>query len=359
MYSPFRHLGSLFWKCKPIQLTFFLTRRCNARCPFCFYLSREEDASPRSEELTLAEIEKVSFSMGKLLWLAFSGGEIFLRNDLVEITRVFYKNNQPAIILFPTNALLTGIIHERIEAILKACPQSSIVVKLSLDGPEEVHDAIRGVPGAYRKVLATYEALGPLLDKYSNFDLGINTVFCSENQDYVDQTIDFVSGLGKIRTHTVSLIRGDVSDDKLKQVDLEKYHRTINRMEADLKGRKAPVYGFSGARLKAAQDILQRRMIYQTARQNRQLLPCFAGKINLVLSETGELYPCESFNMPLGNVRDHGYDLLNMLKTDRARDTIRSIAKNRCFCTHECYIMTNILFNPMKAPQLIKEYLQL
>ena len=212
MYSPFRHLGSVFWKRKPIQLTFFLTRRCNARCPFCFYLSREGGATTQAEELTLSEIEKVSSSMGKLLWLAFSGGEIFLRTDLVEITKVFYKNNQPATILFPTNALLTGIIYERIEEILKACPRSSIVVKLSLDGPEEVHDAMRGVPGAYRKTLATYEALGGLLDRYSNFDLGINTVFCSENEDYIDQTIDLVSGLEKIRTHTVSLIRGDVSD---------------------------------------------------------------------------------------------------------------------------------------------------
>ena len=93
MYSPFRHIGSVFWKRKPIQLTFFLTRRCNARCPFCFYLSREGSASTQAEELTLSEIEKVSSSMGKLLWLAFSGGEIFLRTDLVEITKVFYDRS--------------------------------------------------------------------------------------------------------------------------------------------------------------------------------------------------------------------------------------------------------------------------
>ena len=75
---------------------------------------------------------KLSEKLGDLLWLAFSGGEIFLRSDLVEIVRIFYKNNRPAIILLPTNGLLTDIIHDGVEAIVRACPQSTIVVKLSL-----------------------------------------------------------------------------------------------------------------------------------------------------------------------------------------------------------------------------------
>ena len=183
-YSPFRHLDSIVWKRSPIQLTFFLTRRCNARCPFCFYVSHEEKNSG-SDELSVSEIQKISQHLDKLLWLAFSGGEIFLRSDLVEISRIFYKNNRPAIILLPTNGLLADIIYTRVEAIVKECPKSTIVVKLSLDGPEHVHDKLRGVDGSYQKTLKTCTALGGLLDRYANFELGINTVFCQANQDYV------------------------------------------------------------------------------------------------------------------------------------------------------------------------------
>jgi radical SAM protein with 4Fe4S-binding SPASM domain len=357
IYSPFRHIGSVLWKRNPIQLTFFLTRRCNARCPFCFYLSSEAETD--TAELALNEIKKISSSMGRLLWLAFSGGEIFLRDDLVEITKVFYERNKPVIILFPTNGLLTNIIRERIETILKYCRKSTIVVKLSIDGPEYLNDSLRGVRGSFQKTMQTHSALGELLEKYPNFELGINTVFCSANQDNMDELIEFISKLDKIKTHTVSLIRGKVLDERLKDFDVGKYYGTIKKLESNLKKKISSIYRFKGARLKAAQDILQHRLIYKTIIYNKQLIPCYAGRLNLVLTESGDVYPCESFTMKLGNVRDNGYDIRGLLKSDHARKVIRSIQDNGCFCTHECYFITNILFNPRMYPSLMKEYVKL
>jgi radical SAM protein with 4Fe4S-binding SPASM domain len=360
-FSPFRHLGSIVWKNRPIQFTFFLTRRCNAKCPFCFYISKKDQALSSLNELSLAEIEKLVPQLGKLLWLAFSGGEIFLRSDLVEITQLFYRINQPAIILLPTNGLLQETIYHAVETILQECPKSSIVVKLSLDGPEPVHDELRGVAGAYQKTLQTCKALGKLVDRYDNFELGINTVFCRANQDYIDEVIDQVQTLPKVKTHTVSLIRGEVFRDDLKQVDLDKYNNVIARLESDLKKRLASMYRFRGAKLKAAQDILQRRLIHEAARQTKRTATCYAGKLNLVLTETGDLYPCEDFSehMKFGNVRESEYDLQRLLESDRGRQILQFIHNRGCHCTHECYFMTNILFNPSCYPALLKEYLQL
>jgi radical SAM protein with 4Fe4S-binding SPASM domain len=361
-FSPFRHLGSVLWKNRPIQFTFFLTRRCNAKCPFCFYIfNNDQTVSAAEKELSLAEIEKLAPQLGKLLWLAFSGGEIFLRSDLVDITKLFYRINKPAIILLPSNGLLSDRIYQVVENILQECPKSSIVVKLSLDGPEAVHDNLRGVPGAYRKMLATCEALGKLVDKYANFELGINTVFCQANQDYIDGVIDQVLTLQHVKTHTVSLVRGDILRDDLKLVDLQKYKKIIERLESDLKKKLAPMYGFGGAKLKAAQDILQRRQIYEAAQTARRTFPCYAGKLNLVLTETGDLYPCEDFSeiMKFGNIRENNYDLQRLLKSERGRKILDFIDDNGCHCTHECYFMTNILFNPNHYSALLKEYLQL
>jgi radical SAM protein with 4Fe4S-binding SPASM domain len=357
-YSPFRHIDSILWKHKPIQLTLFLTRRCNAKCAFCFYLSDSKTEHNHQEELSLDEIKKISASAGKLLWLAFSGGEIFLRDDIVEITKTFYDNNRPPIILFPTNGLLTDVIKEKTESILKYCTNSTIVTKLSLEGTESIHDTIRG-KGSFKKTMETYAALGELLDKYPHFDLGINTVFSAANQDSIDELIQFVNGLDKIKTHTVSLIRGSVADNSLKEVDIEKYLDTINLLDENLKKKIASQYRFQGAKLKAAQDILQRQIIYKTFTQKKQLLPCYAGKLNLVITETGDLYPCESFSMLVGNVRDYEYKINKMLKTPEARNILHSIKSRKCFCTHECYVMTNILFNPAMYPSLLKEYIKL
>jgi radical SAM protein with 4Fe4S-binding SPASM domain len=360
-YSPFRHFDSILWKRRPIHLTCFLTRRCNASCPYCFYLADQARQSASASELSGEELAQVANSLGSLLWLAFSGGEIFLRPDLPLITENFYRKNKPAIILLPTNGLLTEAILDQTETILRSCPRSTIAVKLSLDGPEAVHDAIRGRRGSFEKTMATCEALGGLLEKYANFELGINSVFCADNQDVLTGFTGFINGLKQIKTHTVSLIRGQTWDSRLAAVDLELYRQVAASMEKNLKTCLASIYRFRGGRLKAAQDILQRRLILRTATEEKRLLPCFAGRLNLVLTENGDLYPCESFaeTMKLGNIREYGFDLQRVLRSRRAGEVLKAIEGNSCYCTHECFMMTNILFNPRQYPKLLKTYLEL
>jgi MoaA/NifB/PqqE/SkfB family radical SAM enzyme len=359
MASWLRHVDAIVWKRRPIQLTFFVTRKCNARCPFCFYLHSAGVAEADSTELTLEEIERVSRSLGSLLWLAFSGGEIFLRKDLVEISRLFHRQNRPAIMLYPTNGLLPQLIHDSMAQILQRCNDSIVVVKLSLDGVGAAHDDLRGTKGGFDKLMQTYRLLAGLQHGHPNFELGINTVFCSANQDRMDEIIDFVQGLEHTRTHTISLARGDLADASFKAVDHAKYGRAVDRLATDLRNRRAPSYAFRGARLKAAQDILQRRLIHRTLTEHRRLIPCYAGRLNLVLGETGEVYPCETRSESFGNVRAHGYDLHAIARTAAARATLDSIGHGECHCTHECYFITNILFNPRCYPALAQEWLRL
>jgi len=359
MYSPLRFSGHILRKKRPIQLTFFVTKKCNARCPFCFYLQAQEQIDDDNGELTLREIEKLAPSFGNLLWLAFSGGEAYLRDDIVDVSRVFYKHTRPSIILYSTNGLTPERIKSKTESILKVCPDSVVAVKLSLDGLYAEHDALRGVPGSFEKVLETYHKLSELLGKYSNLELGFNTVFCSANQDCIDKVFDFGKSLDHVRTHTLSMVRGNLNDEGLKQVDLSKYKSAIDKMEVDLKKKLTGRYSFAGARLKSAQDILQRRLIYQTIARQKRLLPCYAGRLNLVLTENGDVYPCEVLDKKIGNVKDFDYDARKLLRSDRYMAIVKEIDDTQCYCSHECYFMTNILFNPRMYPALLREYLQL
>jgi MoaA/NifB/PqqE/SkfB family radical SAM enzyme len=205
--------------------------------------------------------------------------------------------------------------------------------------------------------MRTYDLLRDLVPDNPHFELGVNTVFCSANQDAMDGIIDHVRGMSAIRTHTISLARGALLQEQFKTVDLAKYERAILRLELNLKRGRASTYRFTGARMKAAQDILQRKLILRTAREERRVVDCYAGRINVVLREDGELYPCEIREDGFGNVRDHGYDIRAMLGTERAGRVLGSIRRGECCCTHECYFMTNILFNPRLYPALAKEYL--
>ncbi|RMF99820.1 MAG: radical SAM/SPASM domain-containing protein [Nitrospirae bacterium] len=292
--------------------------------------------------------------LGSLLWLSFSGGEVFLREDIGEITRIFYRHSRPSMILFSSNGLLPGKIRKEMEGILKDSPESRITLKLSLDGFEETHDRIRGVPGAYRRVMETLHLLTPLLENYPNFELGINTVFCGENQDEVPALIDKLKVMAGVRTHTVSLVRGE----GLAKVDPEKYRKTVEKLERQILRGQAQRYAFRGARLKAAQDILQRRLILKTIDERRQVIPCLAGSLTLVVREEGSVYPCENFGLFMGNLRDHDCDLKGLLATEQAREVIKGIKEGRCHCSHECYLMMSILFNPSCYPALFREYVR-
>ncbi|MDH5513163.1 MAG: hypothetical protein OEY27_08130, partial [Gammaproteobacteria bacterium] len=47
------------------------------------------------------------------------------------------------------------------------------------------------------------------------------------------------------------------------------------------------------------------------------------------------------------------------LRGGAARTVLETIRDGECHCTHECYFITNILFNPRLYPALLREYLGL
>jgi radical SAM protein with 4Fe4S-binding SPASM domain len=158
------------------------------------------------------------------------------------------------------------------------------------------------------------------------------------------------------------MVRGNLLDNGYKQVDPENYRRAAEMLATRLRDRTSGIHRFRGARLKAAQDVLQRRFIHQTLIGQDRSLPCYAGKLNLVLTESGEVYPCEILPQSFGNVRDHDYDIMQVTRTGKAVDVLRSISASNPHCracTHECNYITNILFNPAMYPALMTEYLRL
>jgi len=359
MHSTLGHARSLFSKSRPVHLTFFVTGRCNARCPFCF--SRPaRDARGAAPELSLAEIGGVAKSMDSLLWLLFSGGEPFLREDLVEVSALFHDANRVAFLTYPTNGSLPEVIAERTEEILKRCPESVVVVKLSLDGVGADHDALRRVPGGFDRVMRAYERLASLAARRPRLEVGMNTLVCSENQGRMEAIVDFVAGLDGVRSHTLTMARPTPGAERYAEVDPDRYRTASRHLEDRWRSRRNRFHGFAGAGLKSAQDRLQRRLIHRTLLLRRRLIPCYAGRLNLVLSESGDLHPCEGrWDQPFGNVREAGYDVPGMLRSGRARRVLGELERGGCHCTHECNFLTNILFNPMMHPGLLRDYARL
>lgn len=129
---------------KPV-VVWNMTQRCNLKCVHCYAKAVTEDGTdPISTEQAKVMIDDLA-QFGAPVML-FSGGEPLVRKDLPELAKYATSKGMRAVI--STNGTL---IDRNMAKMLKEVGLSYVGV--SLDGGEEVHDAFRGVKGAYKKAL--------------------------------------------------------------------------------------------------------------------------------------------------------------------------------------------------------------
>src|SRR5262249_44458847 len=137
IYNIARRTGAL--RPRPLNLTFSVTYRCNARCRTCNVWKK------RVDDLSLAEYKRVFDGIGRTLyWATFSGGEPFIRPDLIDIVLACYERCGPAIITIPTNGLYQQDILEGVARLSGLAPAAKIIINFSLDGIGPRHDELRG-----------------------------------------------------------------------------------------------------------------------------------------------------------------------------------------------------------------------
>ncbi|MBE9546686.1 MAG: 12,18-didecarboxysiroheme deacetylase [Proteobacteria bacterium] len=130
-----------FSKDKKPVVVWNVTRRCNLKCVHCYSSSQNIQYS---DELSTEEGKKLIgdlASFGSPVML-FSGGEPLARKDLPELVQFAVDRGMRAVI--STNGTL---ITKKKAAIFSKIGLSYVGV--SLDGMKEIHDAFRGVKGAF------------------------------------------------------------------------------------------------------------------------------------------------------------------------------------------------------------------
>jgi MoaA/NifB/PqqE/SkfB family radical SAM enzyme len=74
----------------------------------------------------------------------------------------------------------------------------------------------------------------------------------------------------------------------------------------------------------------------------------------------GDVLACElQEDRILGNVRDYDYDFKRIWHSPKADETREWIGKTKCYCTYECFLTVNILFNPLMYPVILREWASL
>lgn len=272
---------------------------CNCRCVMCDIWKGNGSA----RQLDEADIHSLLESLRRLRtrWVVMSGGEALMNPNLFNLCRLLQAEGLKITILS------TGLLLTRYAAEVVAHSDEVIV---SLDGSEEVHNAIRRIPNAYRKLRDGVQAVKQLKP-----DFQISARCVIQRLNYADWP-HIVEAARDLGLDQISFLPADVSTEafnrpqlwgedqtaevKLDAEQLPQLHQTIEGLIRDYAADFAAGYiAESPAKIRRIYD-------YYAAFHGLASFPavrCNAPWVSTVIEADGTVRPC-FFHSAIGNVRD-------------------------------------------------------
>ena len=345
-------LQEVFRRKKLESVFLFITSQCNSKCRTCFY----HDKLNSKDDLTVEEIKRISDTAPKFEKLWISGGEPFLRKEIVEIIKFFYDTNGVRTINLPTNGILTDTIVEKTGRLLDACPELEVRLNFSIDGLGPTHDLNRGVPGNFLKTITTLERVHALYGSNKKLLINVATVITPEGRNDVFELGSYLLEKGAITSQIFEIPRGNPKDPSVKEITADEIkslrknvspllHKQADNLFKDFNplGRKIARVFFLGF-FKFLNDI-------QDANQfepSHWGMKCTAGKTTIVIDHNGDFRSCE-MREPIGNLKDYDCNLTGALYSEAMKKEVKEIGggkKANCWCTHGCWVISSMKFSP-------------
>jgi len=290
-----------------------LTERCNLKCTHCYQSGKSSD------ELSLSEIRSVIGEVADMLgeWsaaydVAFSssfnitGGEPFLRQDIFPVLEELADKRIDAYLL--SNGIL--ITKDKAEVLSRLGVKG---VQVSIEGPEEIHDAIRG-KGSLKRSLSGIQCL---LD--AGIEVAMNTTLSEINATYFLDVIALASSMGVQKLGFSRLVPSGSG------------RNLLNRMltKEALEDLYSMIFSLNTGNLKIVTgDPVASQFRSPAGKGDAGSFPsggCAAGVSGLTILPDGTVTPCRRLPLPLGNVRTDSLreiwstsEVLNSLR-DRSR----------------------------------------
>lgn len=341
-------------KRRPISLVHFVTRRCNARCSFCFI--DFDQPSPKSAELTAAEVDRLTKHIGSSLQnVNLTGGEPFVRGDLIDIARSYYTNTGVRSVYITSNGAYPDRALSFARSVASEFADRMLIVSLSVDALPDEHNRIRKVDGLFDKVLETYHGLAATGGGVS---ANIAITVSHENHATVPKLYDYLVDECGVSSITAIIVRDEgvyevPVDDK--ESILASYRWLTERIGVDQRVGRLKGYDPSTVqgRLMNRKNEMLWNIVADSYVEPHYVSPCHAGALFGVVDADGSVHPCEVLDRPLGNLRDVDMDFERIWDGDVAAETRSWIRDTNCHCTYECALGFNILGNARYQPRLL------
>jgi MoaA/NifB/PqqE/SkfB family radical SAM enzyme len=313
----------------PFGVELLLTYRCNLNCVMCY----DKSNLPPRKELSLEEIKDVvkqinSFNFFKsglrIPHFELIGGEPFLRDDILDILKYISKTNMCSI---STNASL--LTDEICEELVKMKMHSIII---SLDGPEKIHDVIRGKKGAYKKTVYAIEAINRYKEIYQEDypKIILFSVILNSNADVLYKVASIAKKLKVDRYHlgALSFIDHRYSFNPSNILKNENLKWRPKKIESSIlkksMGKVKKILG-DDVEFKFAPNSNEANMIewYEGVFEIKDWKCTYPWRI-LRISPYGDVFPCLSIKV--GNIRE---DKIKNIWNNKKFINFRRSLKNR------------------------------
>jgi len=254
-------LNKLLGKRLPLFVTWALTYRCNHNCFYCG--TNDLMSEDLDTETTLSFINEMS-QMGTKI-ISFTGGEPLLRDDIDII--VNYCKTKGIYVSMNTNGFLLPNKAEKIKRIDR--------IVFSLDGPRDIHDAIRG-RGSYNEVMEAVK-----LARSKLWNIKFTSVLMDANLDCIEFILDMAQRLEIVTSFQPArkLKRGSGELNQL-LAQGERYQKAVK----ELISYKLNNHPFLGNSLSCLSHFLQW--------PNPALIPCAASRIYCRVENDGRVKGC-------------------------------------------------------------------
>ena len=322
----------------PPFLILFINSICNMKCDHCFYWR----SLNQKNDLTKEELFELSHSLGKIENLNLSGGEPFIRKEFAEICRQFIQHNGVRQIYVPTNGYFTEKTVKAITNVMEEKDLNLFVAELSLDGMPAFHDEFRVAKNSFKKAMETYDALAELQRNDPRLRIHCISTATDVNMEEIKQLTTFLyDRCPQMDHHNLAIIRGDRKNPTLRGPGLQQYEDLYNYIRCLWAPREAGRYGA------IVEPLLQYTKV-RTIKEQRQVVPCRAGRLNVVVYANGDVSLCE-IHKPVGNLRQKPFwEIWNSPEANALR---QSIDQKECYCTTEVFMWSSIVYQPV---QLVK-----
>ena len=165
---------------RPLSCGVYVTNRCNLRCEMC-NIFRHPDQGFLSMDMFRRLVE----GLGRqgCFYLSFAGGEPTLDPELAARIRLAKQHIPYVHVVTNGMSLATGRADELVDAGLAE-------LSVSVDGMEEDHDRIRGVPGAFRRTMA---GIDHFVTTHPGVPLVVNSIISPSNLRSLPDLADLIA----------------------------------------------------------------------------------------------------------------------------------------------------------------------